>query len=94
MNNEVQRIISGKSKVRYGATIHAAISYLRASEESSALDKTDKRFKHEETEILKRYIENQNLWIKEIFIFPDSANILFSTTCFLTIFSLNCCSCG
>jgi len=66
MNDDIQHIISGKSKVRYGATIHAAISYLRTGEESSALDKTDKRFKREETERLKRYIENQNLWIKDI----------------------------
>ena len=66
MNNEIQRIISGKSEVRYGANIQAAISYLRTSKESSALDKTDKHYKSEETKTLKKYIENQNLWIKDI----------------------------
>jgi hypothetical protein len=66
MHNEIQRIISGKSKVRYGANIQTAINYLRTSEKSGALDKTDKRFKREETENLKKYIENQKLWIKDI----------------------------
>ena len=66
MNNEVQRIISGESQVSYGTNIQAAISYLRTSEKSGALDKTNKHFKREETEKLKKYIENQNLWVKDI----------------------------
>jgi hypothetical protein len=66
MNNEIQRVISGKSQVRYGANIQAAISYLTGSANSSALDKTDKHFKREETERLKKYIDNQNLWVKDI----------------------------
>jgi len=66
MTDEIQRIISGKSEVRYGANIYAAICYLRTSEKSSALDKTNKHFKHEETERFKKYIANQNLWIKDI----------------------------
>ena len=66
MPDEIQRIISGKSQVRYGTNIQAAIDYLRKSEESGSLDKTNKHFKQEETERLKKYIENQNLWIKDI----------------------------
>ena len=66
MTDEIQRIISGQSEVRYGTNIQAAISYLRTSEKSSALDKTNKHFKREETERFRRYIENQNLWIKDI----------------------------
>jgi hypothetical protein len=66
MNDEIQRIISGKSQVRYGANIQAAVSYLAGSAKSSALDKTDKRFKREETESLKEYIEKHKLWIKDI----------------------------
>ncbi len=58
MNDEVQHIISGKSQVRYGTNIQAAINYLRESEKSSTLDKTDKHFKREETERLKKYFEN------------------------------------
>jgi hypothetical protein len=66
MNNEIQRIISGKSQVRYGANIQAAICYLTGSAKSGALDKTDKHFKREETESLKKYIEEQKLWLKNV----------------------------
>jgi hypothetical protein len=66
MNNEIQRIISGTSQVRYGANIQAAVNYLTSSAKSGAVDKTDKHSKSEETERLKKYIENQNLWIKDI----------------------------
>ena len=66
MNDEIQCIISGKSQVRYGANIQAIIDYLRKGKKSGTLDKTNKHFKREETERLKKYIENQNLWIKNI----------------------------
>ena len=66
MNDEIQRIISGKSQVRYGANIQTVISYLAGSAKTSTLDKTDKHFKREETERLKTCIETQNLWIKDI----------------------------
>jgi hypothetical protein len=66
MYNELQRIISGKSQVRYGANICAVLSYLSASEKSSALGKTDKHFKLEETKRLRQYIENHNLWKQDI----------------------------
>jgi predicted house-cleaning NTP pyrophosphatase (Maf/HAM1 superfamily) len=66
MNDEIQRIISGESEVGYGTNIYTAVSYLRTSEKSRALDKTNKRFKHEETERLKKYIENNDLWIRGI----------------------------
>lgn len=71
MSNELQCIISGESQVRYGANIQAIISHLRAGEKTSALDKTNKHFKHQETARLKTYIANRNLWKKrhfEIFI--------------------------
>jgi hypothetical protein len=66
MNDELQCIISGKSQVRYGSNIQAAAGYLAASEKSSSLDTADKHFKHKETERLKHYIENQNLWLRHI----------------------------
>ena len=66
MYDEIRRIISGKGQIRNGANIATAIGYLRESEKSSALGKTDKHFKSEETERLKQYIENQSLWIKDI----------------------------
>ena len=66
MHNELQHIISGKSKVRYGENIQAVISYLRASEKSGTLGKTDKHFKSEETARLKNYIETHKLWRTDI----------------------------
>ena len=66
MTNEIQYIISGKSQVRYGANIQAAISYLTNCTQSGALDKTDKHFKQQETESLKQFVENHALWIKDI----------------------------
>ena len=66
MTNEIRCIISGKSQVRYGANIQAAISYLTGSSKAGALDKTDKYFKLEETERLRKYIENQGFWIENI----------------------------
>jgi hypothetical protein len=66
MNNEIQRIISGESRIRYGTTIQAAVSYLAGSAKSGALDKADKHFKQEETERLRKYINSQHLWIKDI----------------------------
>jgi len=62
MTNEIQCIISGKSQIRYGANIYAAICYLTSSTESGTLDKADKHFKREETERLRNYIDNQSLW--------------------------------
>ena len=66
MSYELQCIISGESQVRYGANIQTTISYLRASEKTSALDKTNKHFKYEETARLKAYITNHNLWKEDI----------------------------
>jgi len=57
MNNEIQDVISGKSQVRYGTDIQAAINYLRACEKTGTLGKTNKYFKREETESLKNILK-------------------------------------
>jgi len=66
MNYEIQNIISGKSQVRYGANIQAVADYLRTSETTSTLDKSNKHFKREETERLRKFIENKNFWVEDI----------------------------
>jgi hypothetical protein len=66
MSNELQLIISGKSQVRYGAAIQAAIDYLREGEESGALDKSVKHLKREEAKSLKEYASSYNLWVEDI----------------------------
>jgi pantothenate kinase len=66
MNNEIQRIISGKVAVKYGATIYTVACNLRGSETAGSLVKTDKHFKIEETKRLRQIIEAQNMWVKDI----------------------------
>mgnify|MGYP000700456469 CR=1 FL=1 len=66
MKNEVQNIISGKSKVKYGTFIQTILNYLTRSEGTSAMDKNHKHFKVEETERLRKFIDNENLWINTI----------------------------
>lgn len=65
MNNEIQRIISGESKVKYGPNIHATLCHLRGSKETSELDKKDKLFKKQETEKLIEYIEKNSFWVNK-----------------------------
>lgn len=66
MENEVQNIISGKSKVKHGSFIQTILGYLARSEGTGAMDKTNKHFKVEETERLRTFVDNQNLWINTI----------------------------
>ena len=66
MHNELQHIFSRESQIRYGENIQAVISYLKAGEKSSTLDKSDKHFKSEETTRLRAYIETNGLWRTDI----------------------------
>jgi hypothetical protein len=53
MLNEIQHIISGKGKVRFGATIQTIAGYLTRSQTASPMAKEDKHFKAEETKRLE-----------------------------------------
>lgn len=66
MKDELQSIISGNGKVRYGAGIQAITSYLRGSQETSKLAKDSKHFKIQETKILINYISEHDLFFNEI----------------------------
>lgn len=66
MKYELQRIISGKSKVKHGRIIQAATGYLSRSESSSKMVEGFKHFKEQETEILEEFINKNNLWILDI----------------------------
>ena len=59
---ELQRILQGKSYVSYGKPIQAIASYLRKSQETSALASGSKQNKAEETEELIKYINQHHLW--------------------------------
>lgn len=66
IKNELQNILQGKSQVRNGELIQTISNYLRRSEKSSNLAKTDQYFKREETKRLVDFITTNNLWVKEI----------------------------
>jgi len=66
MKDEIQRIISGASQIKYGSDIQTILRFLTGSQESGSMAKTDKHFKKEEAEKLKLFIENQHLWIPDI----------------------------
>lgn len=68
MKHELQRIISGKSQVRYGTAIQAAACYLRGSQRTSELAKESKLYKKQETEVLKDYIAKNNLLVSDVAI--------------------------
>lgn len=66
IKNELQNILQGKSQVSHGELIQTIASYLRGSEKTSTLAKTDKYFKSEEEQRLIHFITENNLWINEI----------------------------
>lgn len=66
MKHELQSIISGKSEVRYGAVIQTATRYLKGSERPGQVAKNSKLFKKQETEVLIKFIDSNNLWIPDI----------------------------
>ncbi|MEO8759550.1 MAG: hypothetical protein ABI388_01135 [Bacteroidia bacterium] len=62
MKNELRNVISGKNKVRYGATIQSIASFLKRSKGASKVAKNSKLYKQKEAEDLKKYITENNLW--------------------------------
>ena len=80
MSDEIQRIISGESQVRFGKNIRTAIGYLRDSEKTSSLAKADKHFK-EETKRLTDF----NKFATTIISTPSLAS--FSKICTMKMYS-------
>jgi Serine/Threonine/Tyrosine Kinase found in polyvalent proteins len=70
IKNELQLILSGKSKVMHGTAIQTVASYIAASQAANPMAATDKYIKTEETKKLVEYIDANNLWIRSI----DEAN--------------------
>lgn len=64
--DELKNIISGKSPVKHGNLIQTIANYLRGSEKTGAVATGKKPNKKEETERLKIFIEENNLWFKDI----------------------------
>ena len=60
MKYELQNIISGTSKVKFGKLIQAAASHLKRSKGTSALVENDKQIKSTEIKSLKVFIEENS----------------------------------
>ena len=66
LKNELHNVISGKSQVRYGATIQSVADYLSDSTQSSTKAQDPKQVKEQEAKSLEFLISEKNLWIKDI----------------------------
>jgi hypothetical protein len=66
LRHELFNIISGKSKVSNGAIIQTITDYLRESEKTSGIVKTEKHFKKQETKRLEEFIVSNNLWFLDV----------------------------
>ncbi len=63
---ELRDVISGKNQVRYGATIQAVARYLGDSPKAGPILEKSKQIKEQETKELVKFIENHNLWKRDI----------------------------
>ncbi|GIM53884.1 putative polyvalent protein kinase domain-containing protein [Capnocytophaga cynodegmi] len=66
IKNELQNILSGKGKVKYGEPIQTIACYLRRSSETSTMVERKEQNKSKETEKLCQWIEENNFWIHTI----------------------------
>lgn len=64
LKHELHNILSGKSKIRFGAVIQTIACYLKDGEKTSASIETEKHFKKQETKRLEDYIDKNKLWIE------------------------------
>ena len=66
LKNELHNIISGKSQVRFGATIQAVASYLSDGTQSSSKSQDAKQIRKQETKRLENFVSENNLWKNDI----------------------------
>lgn len=66
LQHELHNVLSGKSKVRHGATLQAIAGYLNYGETPGSAVKDTKHFKEQEEQRLREYITDCNLWIPAI----------------------------
>jgi len=63
---ELQNVISGNAKVRYGEIIQTIANFLREKKRAIQKSEESKFFKGEETEVLIQFINHHQLWIESI----------------------------
>lgn len=66
LKKEIYDVITGKSTVRFGATIQTITNYLGKSASAGSAIKDSKQVREEEAEKLKSFITKNNLWINPI----------------------------
>ena len=66
LKNELHHIISGKSQVRFGATIQTIASYLSDGTQTSPKAQDTKQIREQETKNLEEFISEKALWINDI----------------------------
>lgn len=66
MTDEIQYIISGKSKIMHGATLKTIARYLERGNKASKLVKGDKHFRSEEEKRLNQFIDKNKLWVEYV----------------------------
>jgi secreted protein with Ig-like and vWFA domain len=66
LKNELHNIISGKSQIRYGATIQAIASYLNDGARPNSKTENTKQIREQETKKLENFITQESLWINTI----------------------------
>jgi len=66
LRNELQDVLSGKSSVRYGATLQSIARYLGNGKGTSRTIEDQKRFKKQEEDSLIPFIDDNKLWINNI----------------------------
>ncbi len=64
--NELRDILSGKSQVRFGATIQAVASYLSEGTKANSKIEGSKQIREQETKRLEYFISQKRLWIDDI----------------------------
>ena len=63
LKNEIRNVLSGKSKVRFGATIQTIASYISNGAQTSAIIEREEQSKSQEAKKLEEYISENNLWV-------------------------------
>jgi hypothetical protein len=66
LKNELHNVISGKSQVRFGTFIQTIASYLNDGAQTGGNNPDEKRLKSQETEKLRQFISEKNLWIHDL----------------------------
>lgn len=66
MKDDIQYILSGKSKVKHHHLIQTACSYLKGSEGTGKMAQDQQQLKEQEAEKLIQFAEANNLWVESI----------------------------